>query len=96
MISVQNNGTRWLLEGDILMQTANSFLTQSKGLFSQSNVTVDFSQVGEVDTAAVSLMLEWQRMAVATGIAITFTNLPTNLLSLATLYGVEGFIPQAA
>jgi phospholipid transport system transporter-binding protein len=42
-----------------------------------------------VDSAAVSLLLEWQRTARAANRRIEFVNLPENLKSLAALYGVS-------
>jgi phospholipid transport system transporter-binding protein len=51
-------------------------------------VTVDLSAVTEVDSSALSLLLEWRREAGRNGRAIRYLNLPVNLKSLADLYGV--------
>lgn len=79
----------WEVSGDILMDSANQLLDQSKGLILKGKATVDFKQVADLDTAAVSLMLEWQRRAIAESKQLTFVNLPPNLKSLIALYGVE-------
>ena len=54
---------------------------------------VDLAGVTEVDSSAVSLLLEWRRQV--KGAALRFANLPPALKSLADLYGVAfDLIPQ--
>jgi phospholipid transport system transporter-binding protein len=48
----------------------------------------DLSNVVAVDSAAVSVMLGWQRAAHAAGITLRLVNLPPMLKSLTKLYGV--------
>lgn len=48
----------------------------------------DLRNVQAVDSAAVSVMLGWQRAAQAAGVRLTLTNLPPMLKSLTALYGV--------
>lgn len=74
------------------MDNANVLLVESKALPLLEGAQVDFSQVVEVDTAAVSLMLEWRRRAVAESKALSFVNFPASLTSLAALYGVADLI----
>jgi phospholipid transport system transporter-binding protein len=93
MTTIIQNASRWEISGDIGMDNANSLLVSSKDLV--LDVTeVDFGQVGEVDTSAISLMLEWQRRAVLEKKNITFVNIPKNLTSLMDLYGVTDLISQ--
>jgi len=90
-VITQNEGA-WEISGSILMENANQLLEMSKQLTLVGNVVVDFQQVDDLDTSAVSLMLEWQRRAIAENQQLTFVNLPTNLTSLIALYDVESFI----
>jgi len=53
---------------------------------------VDFSNVKEIDTAAISLILEWTRRAIEENKQLKFVNLPANLNSLTQLYGVADLI----
>ena len=62
--------------------------------FTAENLELDLSGVSEVDSAAVSLMFEWLRQAHKRNISLTFVNLPSNLVNIATLYGVLDLIPQ--
>lgn len=92
MTTVIQNGARWDITGDIGMDNANSLLVSSKRLVLADQAVVDFAKVGDVDTSAVSLMLEWQRRAVVEQKQIKFVNLPKNLTSLTALYGVTALI----
>jgi phospholipid transport system transporter-binding protein len=84
---------KWHVSGDVLMDNANLILNQSATFKINGEVEVDFSEVNNIDTSALSLMLEWQRRAIEAGGKIKFVNLPANLSSLADLYGVQDFIP---
>jgi len=90
--SITQTDSSWEVQGDILMDSANQLLEQSKRLKLTGNNIVDFQQVTDLDTAAVSLMLEWQRRAIKESKQLTFVNLPENLKSLIGLYGVEAFV----
>ncbi|WP_374539516.1 STAS domain-containing protein [Chitinimonas taiwanensis] len=57
---------------------------------------LDLSEVAEVDSTAISLLLQWRRQAQAAGRQLTLHNPPASLLSLAALYGVEDFLQFSA
>ena len=92
MANVTQQANQWHISGDVLMNNANLLLNQTEGFAMESAIEVDFSAVSDVDTAAISLMLEWQRRATASNCTIKFTHLPVDLISLATLYQVSDFI----
>ena len=58
----------------------------------QDDVMIDLSAVDHVDSSAVSLLLHWQRAALAAGRKLGFCCPPASLISLARLYGVEEFL----
>lgn len=87
------HGNKWQVFGDVLVHNATQFLTSSATFQMQEEIEVDFSAVDNVDTAALSLMLEWQRRALAENCKIKFTHLPESLSSLADVYGIDDFIP---
>lgn len=91
MANITQQGNQWRISGDVLMGNANALLNQSNAFEMTGAMEVDFSAVTDVDTVAISLMLEWQRRAVASNCTVTFTHLPVNLVSLAELYGVTEF-----
>ncbi|MDP2152248.1 MAG: STAS domain-containing protein [Methylotenera sp.] len=93
MISFDSQENKWIVSGEVLVDNANSILVESVALPMNDALQIDFSAVTNTDTAAISLMLEWQRRAAASNHKITFKSLPDGLGSLATLYGVADFIP---
>ncbi len=72
-----------------------TLLAEGNGQFTGAEVTVDLAGITEVDSTAVSLLLEWRREAERHGRCIRFVNLPGNLTSLAKLYGVIDLINPA-
>ena len=90
-ITLQNN--QWRVAGEILMDNANAVLVESNALQITDDLQIDFSAVTDVDTAALSLLIEWRQRALAADKKVVFTQLPESLISLATLYGVAEFIP---
>ena len=92
MTAITQNENRWDVTGDIEMDNANTLLKLSKALVLSDQAVVDFAKVAEVDTSAVSLMLEWQRRAKVESKQISFVNLPKSLTSLTALYGVADLV----
>jgi len=72
----------------------NSLLAESAALAGSAHVEVDLKGVSDVDTSAISLLFEWLRQAHSRKSKVLFSNLPEDLVSLATLYGVLELIPQ--
>lgn len=92
MANITQTGNNWRITGDVLIDNASDLLAQSKSLALSENIEVDFSAVTDVDTSALSLMMEWQRRASALNCKVNFQHVPVNLMSLAGLYGVTDFI----
>lgn len=92
MTEISQSDNRWKVVGDVNMDSANSLLEKSKGLDLVDNTQIDFAQVNDVDTAAVSLMLEWHRRAILENKKLAFVNLPAGLTSLTALYGVTDLV----
>ena len=80
------------MQGPLTMANVTQVLEESARVFAGPEVTVDLSGVTEVDSAAVSLLLEWRRAAAQASRRIQYTNIPAHLKSLADLYGVAGLI----
>lgn len=92
MTEISQNENHWTVVGDVNMDSANSLLEKSKEFDLVDNTEVDFAQVNDVDTAAVSLMLEWHRRAILENKKLAFVNLPAGLTSLTALYGVTDLV----
>jgi phospholipid transport system transporter-binding protein len=86
------DGDNYRIQGRITIANANALLTEGLKLFVRDGLVVDLSQLEEVDSSAVSLVLEWLREAQRNQRKLRFSNLPDNLKSLATLYSVLDLI----
>lgn len=81
--------------GNLLINNISETLDDLKELQLESPLTLDFSQVDEVDTVAISLILEIQRQfnhQHTHATPITVIGVPDNLRSLMQLYGVDSFL----
>ena len=96
MAQITQQDNRWLVSGDITADHICALLAESTAIGNDRDVEIDLAAVSNVDTATISLMFEWLRQAHASKHKITFVNLPKNLSSLATLYGVLELIPQSS
>lgn len=81
------------VEGQVTFANAVSILEAGKQQFGKSDLTVDLKSLQEVDSSALAVLLEWIRHSKTQQIKIKFINIPKNLSSLATLYGVSELIP---
>jgi phospholipid transport system transporter-binding protein len=92
MVQITQVDNRWKISGDVIIGTVPSLLDASKALPISANTTIDFSEVTDIDTSTISLILEWKRRAQKENQPIQFVNLPANLTSLTQLYGVADLI----
>lgn len=92
MAQITQAGSEWKLSGEVVIHNATSILASSKALTMTPATKIDFSEVTNIDTAAISLIFEWKRRAQKENQAIEFVNLPANLNSLTRLYGVDEMI----
>lgn len=92
MVSMKQLDNRWEVVGDVLIATVSRLLTQSQTFTIAHNTQVDFAKVTDVDSGAISLILEWKRRAARENQSLRFVNLPSNLMSLMRLYGVDEII----
>lgn len=96
MAQIIQQGQLWKVGGEVVFSNASALLEATAAFDNTQPTVIDFAQVTNVDTSAISLMLEWQRRATAVQSSVSFVNLSPNLLSLANLYGVEEIIVQSA
>lgn len=67
-----------------------------QGLRSQSgpDVVVDATALSRFDSAALAVLLEFRREALALGKSFSVRGLPVRLADLATLYGIVELLPS--
>ena len=92
MPAIACDGARCAVSGPITMRNVTAVLAESAEKISGAHVVIDLSGVTEVDSAAVSPLLEWRRGAAKANRTVGFENIPPNLVTLAELYGVSDLI----
>jgi phospholipid transport system transporter-binding protein len=89
-ITQQDN--TWHLSGDLVFANISAVLDETKALDMPAQLELDFTKVAEVDTSAISLVLELQRRAIAQSAIVNVAGVSANLTSLMQLYGVDEII----
>lgn len=90
----EKQGGGLAVSGAMTMQTVNILLSEFSAQLAGRDLEIDLKEVTEIDSAAVSLLFEWLRQAHARNVSLAFVNLPDTLVSLVSLYGVDGIIPH--
>jgi phospholipid transport system transporter-binding protein len=90
---IEGEGAAFRVRGPITMANVQAVLEAGNERFRADEVSVDLGQVTEVDSASVSLLLQWVREAQAQGRRLRYLNLNSNVKSLAVLYGVIDLLP---
>ena len=78
----------------LTVDNARSMLAAGLQAIEGGQHVIDFSGLTAVDSAAVAVLLSWQRTAVRNAIGLSFINMPDTLQHLAELYGVVGLLPK--
>lgn len=94
MAQLEKDGKRLSVSGAMTVDSVKELLAESAPMIATGDLEVDLRRVDDVDSAALGLVFEWLRQAHARNASLVFVNLPANLASLATLYGVLDLIPH--
>jgi phospholipid transport system transporter-binding protein len=94
MIQVEKDG--WRLEGPLTLATATSALVEGDAAWPPAGWTIDLGGLTQVDSAALSVLLTWQRRAERDSQSLHISSMPPTLRSLAGLYGVEALVAPTA
>jgi phospholipid transport system transporter-binding protein len=79
-----------LVSGDLSMDTVPELLKQGHlQSGSDGDIRVDLQGVERADSAGVALLIEWQRAANRQQHTIHFQNIPSQMLAIARLSGVD-------
>lgn len=81
------------VSGRLTIKTVTTLFDTALEPDAKGALEIDLSQVEAVDSAAVSLLLSWLRRSQRSSVALCFSHVPENLLSLARLYSVAELLP---
>jgi phospholipid transport system transporter-binding protein len=89
-ILVENANT-WRLSGELSFATVGALLTEftQRATHTPPKV-VDLCDVTRTDSAGLALLIEWIKLC--TDEPINFRNIPAQMLSIATVSGVENIL----
>lgn len=97
MTLIEQQGGKLIVHSAMTVETATALLDASLPLLtSGQTLELDLSAVSDADSSAISVMLEWLRVANSRQIQLKYSGLPPSIVSLAGLYGVLEMIPQSA
>lgn len=79
------------LAGDLTMHTVASVLPQGQALIKQAKDVwrLDMTEVQQVSSAGVALLLEWLKAVEKDGKTLELQNLPEHMLSIIEISGLE-------
>ena len=92
---IRREGERMLVSGPLTLASVTAVLREGNVAIGEGVRTVDLSDVGELDSSALALLLAWLREAKRLKREISFANLPQGLTSIARLYGVAELLPAS-
>jgi phospholipid transport system transporter-binding protein len=80
------------LAGELTFESVPGLYVHAQNELPENIVTVDLSGVTAADSAGLALLLEWQASRKNSSAALTFTNAPSSLMSLASLSEATGLL----
>lgn len=72
--------------------TAKALYQAGLAAIRAGQASVDLGDLDKADSSAVAALVGWRRAAGRQGKSLVFVNIPDNLRSLATLYGLAGLL----
>jgi phospholipid transport system transporter-binding protein len=82
----------FLPESTLTVENARTSLEAGLAAITSGQTEIDLAMLSVVDSTAVATLLAWQRAAQKRHATLVFKNLPPNLLSLVTVYGVTDLL----
>jgi len=85
------------VSGELNAASVPTLLESAVDLFRQSGqqLTIDLSEVSRADSSGLALMIDWMRTARQQQKQLSFRRLPTQLLEMARVSGIETLLPMA-
>jgi phospholipid transport system transporter-binding protein len=90
---IVRDGSRLRVQGAVNIGNVKSMLDAGLQQLNPELKEIDFSGLDEVDSSAISMVLEWLRVSQSRHLQLRVVNMPDNMKSLASLYGVLELIP---
>lgn len=93
---IRREGDRMLVSGPVTLATVNTLLESGLGHVREGVRVVDLSEVAELDSSLVAVVLAWMREAQRASRPLELAGPPRGFSTLAQLYGIGDLLPAAA
>lgn len=82
------------VEGDLTFETVMMLWKKSQSLFHkiQAKIIIDLAKITHCNSAGLSLLIEWQKLALKQNKTIQFKNIPDQLLDIAKVSGITDIL----
>lgn len=88
------DGNHLGIQGAVTVNNVVTVMAQVAVVISNHDeLVIDLAGITDVDSSAVSMLLEWQRQAGKKQQQLHLVNIPQGLRSLIQLYGISALIP---
>ena len=89
-IELSTADNRLRVSGELNFKNVPALVSMSQDYFKNVNdLEVDLADVNRADSAGVALLIDWQRQAQKQKKSISFFNIPSQMLAIARLSGVD-------
>lgn len=89
-------GDEVILSGQINLYNCTKWSKKTDELLRQvkrSNISFNLAQINDADSAILTLMLTWLRIAKTFGITVAYSQVPAHVVNLSVLYGIRDLLP---
>lgn len=95
-INCSQSSRRITLAGQVSLYNSLQWLQRTEKMlrqFKHQEVAFDLSQIHDADSAILTLMLSWLRIAKTLGITVAYAQVPPHIVNISVLYGVRDLLP---
>lgn len=92
---MRRDGSRAVVSGPVTLSNVRALLEEGRGHLRAGAQTIDLSEVTELDSSLLAVLLAWRREARAANVELVIEHLPAGLETIARLYGVESLLSGA-
>jgi phospholipid transport system transporter-binding protein len=94
VIEPTKNSNEFVVRGELNFATVPRLRDKGNQLLSQQGIIVfNFEGVSRSDSSAIALLTAWTRQARRSGKKVLFTHIPSQLLDIAKLSGLNSILP---
>lgn len=94
-MAIERKNGQWKLSGPLTLESAGRLLEESKDWLAGATadgLEIDLAGVTDVDSAAVALLLEWQRASEKRGSSLKISSAPERLRAISRISNLEDLL----